>query len=430
MTIGTRIAQKRKERALSQEALGAELGVSRQSIYKWENDVSIPEIDKLIAMSRLFGVTVGWLLGVEDQENPVQQDSRDAELDETQLKMVQTIVDQYLAARPVQHKKWQRFGIALAALALVAVMLHFSRDLEQIQHNYESLQSSVYRIDESVGYQIDSITGQVETILQAQNSLVADFDLSQPEIDGADSTVTYTITVTPKTYLPGMQAQLLAESDGAAITADATLGENQTFTGRITCPLSNQINLKVNFLTGEKQEQQLLKAVSGLYDSTLPEAPSLLAEQLDGITLRDDGTVVLETDAYLPVRRKDSSTAAAAGGTAPAEIASLQVGLFCNRELVAWAEPCEQPSSYSGFEDYAFYTVPPMELPGGAGDFYVSAALICDTFGRQYITCGDAWCLDETGALEQWMWVDEDGFTALYGQNWMCAGPVEGWTLA
>ena len=57
------IAQKRKELGLSQEALGSKLGVSRQSIYKWEADSALPEVDKLIALSRLFGVSVGWLLG-------------------------------------------------------------------------------------------------------------------------------------------------------------------------------------------------------------------------------------------------------------------------------------------------------------------------------------------------------------------------------
>ena len=54
MTIGQRIAQKRKELGLSQEALGSKLGVSRQSIYKWEADSALPEVDKLIALSRLF----------------------------------------------------------------------------------------------------------------------------------------------------------------------------------------------------------------------------------------------------------------------------------------------------------------------------------------------------------------------------------------
>ena len=50
MTIGQRIAQKRKEHNLSQEALGEALGLSRQSISKWESDASLPEIDKLVAL--------------------------------------------------------------------------------------------------------------------------------------------------------------------------------------------------------------------------------------------------------------------------------------------------------------------------------------------------------------------------------------------
>ena len=66
MTVGQRIAQQRKEHGLSQEALGEALGVSRQSVYKWESGSTLPEIDKLIALSRLYGVTIGWLLGVEE----------------------------------------------------------------------------------------------------------------------------------------------------------------------------------------------------------------------------------------------------------------------------------------------------------------------------------------------------------------------------
>ena len=66
MTAGEKIAQKRKELSLSQEALGEKLGLSRQAIYKWESDAALPEIDKLVALSKLFGVSVGWLLGAEE----------------------------------------------------------------------------------------------------------------------------------------------------------------------------------------------------------------------------------------------------------------------------------------------------------------------------------------------------------------------------
>lgn len=65
MTLGQRIQELRKGLQLSQEELGERMGVSRQAISKWEGDQTIPELDKLIALSKLFGLTLGQLLGVE-----------------------------------------------------------------------------------------------------------------------------------------------------------------------------------------------------------------------------------------------------------------------------------------------------------------------------------------------------------------------------
>lgn len=65
MTLGQRIQELRRGLNLSQEELGEKMGVSRQAISKWEGDQTIPELDKLIALSKLFGLTVGQLLGVE-----------------------------------------------------------------------------------------------------------------------------------------------------------------------------------------------------------------------------------------------------------------------------------------------------------------------------------------------------------------------------
>lgn len=70
MTTGQKIAARRKELELSQEALGDKLGVSRQTVYKWESDLSLPDIDKLVALSRLFQVPVGWLLGWRRSRSP------------------------------------------------------------------------------------------------------------------------------------------------------------------------------------------------------------------------------------------------------------------------------------------------------------------------------------------------------------------------
>ncbi len=72
-TLGQRIAERRKLLGLSQEGFGEKMGVSRQAISKWEADTSVPEVEKLISMSKLFGVSVGWLLGTEEEEEQLFQ---------------------------------------------------------------------------------------------------------------------------------------------------------------------------------------------------------------------------------------------------------------------------------------------------------------------------------------------------------------------
>ena len=71
-TLGQRIAERRKLLGLSQESFGEKMGVSRQAISKWEADTSTPDVEKLITMSKLFGVSVDWLLGTEEEEEPFQ----------------------------------------------------------------------------------------------------------------------------------------------------------------------------------------------------------------------------------------------------------------------------------------------------------------------------------------------------------------------
>lgn len=62
MTLGERIQNYRKRAGLSQEALAEQLGVSRQAVSKWEVDAAQPELDKVVALAKLFGITTDQLL--------------------------------------------------------------------------------------------------------------------------------------------------------------------------------------------------------------------------------------------------------------------------------------------------------------------------------------------------------------------------------
>ena len=62
MTLGEKLSKLRKEHNYTQEQLADLLGVSRQSISKWESDITYPETDKLIKMGKLFECSMDYLL--------------------------------------------------------------------------------------------------------------------------------------------------------------------------------------------------------------------------------------------------------------------------------------------------------------------------------------------------------------------------------
>ena len=63
MNLGETIYRLRTGRGMSQDALAGALDVSRQSVSKWENNAAVPELDKLIKLSEVFGVTLDELVG-------------------------------------------------------------------------------------------------------------------------------------------------------------------------------------------------------------------------------------------------------------------------------------------------------------------------------------------------------------------------------
>lgn len=72
MELSENLIRLRTEKRLTQEELADLLGVSRQSVSKWESGASVPELDKLIRLSEVFGITVDELVKGRDiaQEEP------------------------------------------------------------------------------------------------------------------------------------------------------------------------------------------------------------------------------------------------------------------------------------------------------------------------------------------------------------------------
>ncbi len=95
MTLGEKIAYYRKEMGISQEALGEKLGVSRQAVYKWEADLSLPDTHNLIELSRIFGVDLNMLVNNEVSK-PLANNGIKASYNKIIIALTVAIVVQFL----------------------------------------------------------------------------------------------------------------------------------------------------------------------------------------------------------------------------------------------------------------------------------------------------------------------------------------------
>ena len=416
MTIGQRIAQMRKENNLSQEALGEALGVSRQSISKWESNNALPEIEKLIAMSKLFSVSVGWLLGVEETEQRAEADEGGAaesapedsgELSEQQLKMVEEIVSRYIAAQPKpqtlspRRRRIVKVCAVAAAVCLAMGLFWLSSQMDQMENQYNNLQYALDRVTDSVNSQINGIGSRVEEILQSQNNLTADYAVDWVETDIPAGTVTIRAWAVPKTYREGMAATFLAVCGGETLEIPAELTEGQTFSATFDCPLVDDIQVSVVFLSEDLRETQFLQDFYELYTETVPVVDLDDTWCFDEVTL-ENGNLNIPTN-ILRYRVWDTDYYGESGDVT--EVAQVRVGLFQNRELVAWGEPIEQPSNYHGFEDWGFVQFEAVSLPVEQGDTLCYALVVTDEYGRTTVRGGEEYAV--TGAT------GEDGEQAL-----------------
>lgn len=127
-TLGRRIAQRRRMLSLSQEAFGEKMGVSRQAISKWEADAAVPEVDRLVQMSKLFGVSVGWLLGAEEEkeEAPAADTTGLAEKILSTLQPPEPLPVRDLpepSPPPPAPRRRDWLGIGCVALSLISLLL-------------------------------------------------------------------------------------------------------------------------------------------------------------------------------------------------------------------------------------------------------------------------------------------------------------------
>ena len=118
MILADKITALRKKAGWSQEELAEQLGVTRQSVSKWEGAQSVPDMDKVVQMSRLFSVTTDFLLKDELSEEEPAPEGCDSPL----RRVTMAEASEYLALRRAAAPKIA-FATMLCILSPVCLIL-------------------------------------------------------------------------------------------------------------------------------------------------------------------------------------------------------------------------------------------------------------------------------------------------------------------
>lgn len=111
MILAEKITYLRKQKEWSQEELADQMEISRQSVSKWESGASIPELDKIIRMSMIFGVSTDFLLKDEYDIDVISKNGQEGELKEAELSEISAEGDRDLRkARSLSGRSQYLFG--------------------------------------------------------------------------------------------------------------------------------------------------------------------------------------------------------------------------------------------------------------------------------------------------------------------------------
>ena len=119
MTFSEKLTGLRRKSGMSQEQLADRLGVTRQSVSKWEGGTAMPELVKLISLSELFGVSVDYLVKdwMEEPDNPC---GGSGEISSKQADRLEKKVDEltnYVKGRVYRYdSKTRIFGLPLVSI--------------------------------------------------------------------------------------------------------------------------------------------------------------------------------------------------------------------------------------------------------------------------------------------------------------------------
>lgn len=255
MKLGEKIQQLRKEKQLSQEELAEKMGVSRQAVSKWESGSATPEIEKLIELSKLFGVSLNTLLQIEEQqqEKPSPPQVTPA-ADTTAL---------FYKKQMRRQKKGYFFGlVGVLLLGLVGYAV-LKGQMNTLSAQVMNLRGEVVGVQGNINFSIDSIRQEVEETLRQQYDLLTDVSVEALSFLPEEQSAKIDISIIPKNYTNSIEiAVLFSGPNLQTIECNAVPQEDKSFSFTAVLPLEGVTKAIAVVKNGTQEQTQLLQELT------------------------------------------------------------------------------------------------------------------------------------------------------------------------
>lgn len=285
MSIGKRLLLLRQQKGMSQEELANQLHVSRQTISKWESDLSLPDMKTMLDISDFFQISITELLGIEEDNH---NHSIEQIYDQTKI-----VLDNL--QKENQRRKTRDYiiiGVCVACMVLVS-SLYF---LNLIKPRTVSSKTTVHE------YVVNNSSSEEERYIDLSHS---SFETKSYDLENLNVTVDYQCAL--KVY-HNQKVELVFVDENHQNYIYPMIFQNEKYVYQGTIPLLNYLETKIT-IEEENQEKRVeyIESNQKLLNQVLQYKIYLRFENLD------DNHVGVKRLRYYPQENNSSEMEKAKG---------------------------------------------------------------------------------------------------------------------
>ena len=259
MSIGKRLLSLRQQKGMSQEELANQLHVSRQTISKWESDLSLPDMKTMLDISDFFQISITELLGIEEDNH---NHSIEQIYDQTKI-----VLDNL--QKENQRRKTRDYiiiGVCVACMVLVS-SLYF---LNLIKPRTVSSKTTVHE------YVVNNSSSEEERYIDLSHS---SFETKSYDLENLNVTVDYQCAL--KVY-HNQKVELVFVDENHQNYIYPMIFQNEKYVYQGTIPLLNYLETKIT-IEEENQEKRVeyIESNQKLLNQVLQYKIYLCFENLD-----------------------------------------------------------------------------------------------------------------------------------------------------